>query len=453
MKAWLYAQAYPGARIAIIRDSYPALLDTTVVTFLDWLPDRVAGTYAKARRIFYLNTADPNKPAEILFRAGDDKDDINNVLSLDLAAAFFDEPQGGLALKSERTTREPGIDQELFRMVLSRVGRQKGFTPMSWMTGNPPSPSHWIAKAFGYSGKGQPENPHEDFKLRLVDKEENAHNLTPGYYERLHRLFGYGTPLARRFIDGEWIEYSDLQPFNASWINYYDHIPSEGMVVKIGVDPAISDDPRSSRSAFVAVGQCRGSDLRSHMLVLATEAGHWSAYEQADRILKMAKLYKARSIVVEDVAYQRSLGEIIDREMRQRGMMIAIELQKPDGDKLRRANAWSPFVEDGTVLFAPNQRDLIESMLAVPTDKAAWDLVDACGIAVRAFQPMLGERERIGPTADSANRSRIEAYVSQKHDFPTGMRRNKPANLKDKSPFFKRNQQRQGYTKLTGRTF
>lgn len=443
MKAWLYAQAFPGARIAIIRDSYPALLDTTVVTFLDWLPDRLAGTYAKARRTFYLNTSDPNKPAEILFRAGDDKDDVNNMLSLDLAAAMFDEPQGGLALKSERTTREPGIDQELFKMALSRVGRQKGFRPMAWLTGNPPSPNHWIAKQFGYNGKGAPTNPIQDFNLYLATKDENAHNLTPGYYDRLHRLFGYGTPLARRFIDGEWIEFSDLQPFNGSWINYYDHVPSEGLVVKIGVDPAISDDPRSSRSAFVAVGQCRGADLRGHMLVLATEAGHWSAFEQADRILKMAKNYKARSIVVEDVAFQRSLKEILEREMRSKGMMVAVELSKPDGDKLRRANAWSPFVEDGTILFAPNQKDLIESMLAIPNDKAAWDLVDACGIVVRSFVPMQGESERLIPlNSDAANRAK--GYAGDHHNNPS-----KPRPLSRKTPFIKN--RAAGYSRMSGR--
>jgi len=448
MKAWLYAQANPGARIAIIRDSYPALLDTTVVTFLDWLPDGVAGTYEKARRIFHLTTSDPNKPAEILFRAGDDKNDIKNVLSLDLAAAFFDEPQGGLALKSDRTTREPGLDRDFFRLVLSRVGRQKGYKPLSWMTGNPPSPSHWIAKLFNYSGVGFPIQTEENFKLYTVGPEENEHNLTAGYYERLHTLFGYGTPLARRFILGEWIEYSDLQPFNGSWINYYDHIPTEGMVVKVGVDPAISDDPRSSRSAFVAVGQCVGSDLRGHLLVLAADAGHWSAYEQADRILKMAKLYKARSIVVEDVAFQRSLKEILEREMRQRGMMIAVELQRPDGDKLRRAHRWSPFVEDGTVLFAPNQKDLIDSLMSVPSDKAAWDLVDATGIAITAFIPMLGERVSIGPTPGDALKDRIKAYNSPLH---LALRRNQPAHLKRKSPFTKKSHRRVGYTSLTGR--
>jgi phage terminase large subunit-like protein len=41
---------------------------------------------------------------------------------------------------------------------------------------------------------------------------------------------------------------------------------------------------------------------------------------------------------------------------------------KPDGDKLRRANAWSPLVEDRTVLFGPGQKELIDAMLAVPGD-------------------------------------------------------------------------------------
>lgn len=431
-KAWLYAQAHPGARIAIIRDSYPALLDTTLVTFLEWLSDGTAGTFAKARRIFSLNTSDPKRPAEILFRAGDDHDDVKNVLSLDLAAAYFDEWQGGLALKSERTTREPGISEDLFKMVLSRVGRQKGYPPMAWATGNPPSPSHWICKTLGYSGKGVPTNPYEDFKLYLSPQTENIGNLTPGYYDRLHRLFGYDTPLARRFIKGEFVEMSDLAPFHESWIQWYDHLPAEGMVVKIGVDPAISDDPRSSRSALVAAGQCRGSDYRGHILILGTQAGHWSAYEQANRILQMARQYKARSVVIEDVAFQRSLKEIVEREMRQQGLMVSVELAKPDGDKLRRANAWSPFVEDATILFHPSQKDLIDSLLAIPNNKAAWDLVDACGLAVRSFVPMQGESERIGVDPATVPANRAAGYATGLHkDTP------KPKPTRLRNPFTK----------------
>src|SRR5687767_6687470 len=96
MKTWLYAQAWPGARIAIIRDTYPNLIDTTQKSFFEWLPEGVAGTYMKSQRTFYLNTQDPQKPAEIIFRAMDQKDDVSNILSLDLAAAMIDEPQGGL---------------------------------------------------------------------------------------------------------------------------------------------------------------------------------------------------------------------------------------------------------------------------------------------------------------------------------------------------------------------
>ena len=35
------------ARFAVIRDTYPQLNDTTIRTFLHWLPDRVFGTYNK----------------------------------------------------------------------------------------------------------------------------------------------------------------------------------------------------------------------------------------------------------------------------------------------------------------------------------------------------------------------------------------------------------------------
>ncbi len=95
MKAWIYGQGWPGARIAVIRDSWPNLRDTTQKTFLEWFPEGPAGRYHRTTRTYWLRTE--GAPVEVIFRAMDDRADIANVLSLDLAAAWVDEPQGGLA--------------------------------------------------------------------------------------------------------------------------------------------------------------------------------------------------------------------------------------------------------------------------------------------------------------------------------------------------------------------
>lgn len=449
MKAWLYAQAWPGARIAIIRDTMPNLLDTTQKTFFEWLPEGVAGEYLRTRRTFYMRTVDPTKPAEIIFRSMDDKDDVSNVLSLDLAAAWIDEPQGGLALRGSRVTKEPGIDHELFLLILARIGRQKGYHGICWLTGNPPAPSHWIAKDFGYVGYGQPTNPYPDYHLYLGTQETNRSNLAVNYYERLERLFGRGTPLARRFLFGEWIEFDALNPFHRSWLKFWEKLPEQPMVVKIGFDPAISESDTASRSAMVVAGQCREGEQRGLVFVLHTDAGHWSVYQQVDHILRAAQKFNARQIRVEDVQYQRALKEILEKEIRGRGIHVAVELVRPEGDKMRRASAWSPFVEDGSVLLHTAQTDLIDCMLSVPGDKQAWDLVDAAGVCITGFTPMLRLQR---PMSTSTLQDRAAGYAVQTEQFQPTKR--KPRVLL-KNPFISKDRRARSYTAgpLAGRLF
>jgi len=424
MKTWLYAQAWPGARIAVIRDTYPNLLDTTQKTFFEWLPEGTAGSYVKSTRTFYMITGDPKRPAEIIFRAMDQKDDVTNVLSLDLAGAWIDEPQGGLNLTSSSVVKEPGIDHDLFLLLQARIGRQFGYHPMIWLTGNPPPPAHWIAKDFRYKGVGQPTNLDADFHLYLGTR-DNAVNLTPGYYERLERLFGRETPLARRFLNGEWIELAQLNPFHESWFRYYgpdeEEKQPDKLVIEMGFDPAISDKDTAAKSAIVVAGQCRAGLNRGRIYVLYANAGHWSVYEQVDEIIKAVQLFKARSVRIEDVAYQRALKEVLEHELRQRNVHVHVDLVKPDGDKLRRANSWSAWVENATVLFKRTQTALLDCLRSVPSDRTAWDLVDAAGICIRGFPALQAETERIIGAEYSTPR-RALGYASEL-DFGQGKRR------------------------------
>src|SRR3990167_275690 len=278
MKCWQYATDWPGAKIALIRSTWPALDDTTLRTFFEWFPDGVAGHYYKTKRIFSLYLGDDRPPAEILFRGLDSEDDIQKVLSLDLAAAAIDEPQGGIAIRRDGSVRlEPGINHDLFLAILARCGRQtnayvgrgeeiKRYLKMLWMGGNPPAPSHWVAKEFGYqpgaSGHDAPTNPRPRFRLYLGDQDTNRVNLPERYYEDLEDIYGVDTPMARRFIRGEWIEWAIENPFQADWLTYFgteqdpSPNPSE-LVVQIGFDPAISKKDTANRSALVVAGQMR----------------------------------------------------------------------------------------------------------------------------------------------------------------------------------------------------
>src|SRR5437879_4129558 len=120
------------------------------------------------------------------------------------------------------------------------------------------------------------------------------------------------------------------------------------MLIKVGFDPAISKADTACRSALVVAGQARSGRSRGRLFVLHAEAGHWTMREQIHHLLKAVRRWNVRTVRIEDVAYQRALGEVLDHEVRLSGLNLHVELVRPDGDKLRRANGWSSLVEDGT---------------------------------------------------------------------------------------------------------
>jgi len=404
-KGYLYAQEWPGSRGLIIRDTYRNLADTTMRTWFEWYPDGKAGSYHKTDKIFTIRTS--GQPSEVYFRAFDTPDDVKNALSLEVAWIFIDEPQGGPNLKSGS---DPGISKEVFEALVMRAGRQKGYPmKMLWMTGNPPSPSHWIAQFFDYTGTGQPRTDQHQRRLYLGTRADNQRNLVTNYYEDIEGIIGSSTPMARRFLFGEWIDFATEQPFRQEWIRRYPHddIPTPDlghMDIVMGVDPAISKKDTAAKTALVVIGQGRQGPAKGLRYVLDARAGHWSVDEQMTHIYQLARLWKVRRIRVETVAYQRALAQILELNRRIAGSQIAIEEVKPDGDKLRRANGWSGFVQSGFMVFSrlPGVDELIESMVRVPGDRSKWDLVDAAGIAMSGLELLTPDLSRIlQPTGDT----------------------------------------------------
>ena len=424
-KAYQYAQAFPGAKVAVIRDTWPNLRDTTQQSFFDWFPDGIAGHYHATEKRFELWTNRRARPSQILFRALDDAKDIKNVLSLELAAAWLDEPQGG---PTATGGNDPGIAADLFRSLFARVGRQAGYPlKMIWLTGNPPPPTHWIAEEFNYRGVGPAPEGDVRHKLYLVDRDENRANLHPTYYEDLEAVWGVNTPLARRFIKGEWIPFATMQPFHEEWFLEWRDTkdpadplalpPHDLMFVEGAVDPAISKNDAAASSAIYVAGQCQHGVNRGRIYTLFADKGHWSAYETVHRLIQVYRQYGLRRVSIEKVAYQAVLGEVLEYEARTAGVTIHVVLVPPDADKVRRANAWAPLVEQGRWLIAPGMMGLRRAMTAVPMDKTQWDLVDAAGYCVRAFPTLLPEAQRL-PGFEVSTSKVAKSYATRQSDHP-----------------------------------
>lgn len=164
-------QGIRKTRWVIVRNTYQQLKDTTLKTWLEWFPDGVAGKWREYDKTFFLKFGDVE--AEVLFRALDDPDDVNRLLSLELTGGFINE------------AREVPI--EIVTALRSRCGRypSKKEGGPTWhgiiMDTNPPSTDHWIYEKF------EVEKPEgwEIFKQPggLEPNAENRENLPPNYYE------------------------------------------------------------------------------------------------------------------------------------------------------------------------------------------------------------------------------------------------------------------------------
>lgn len=162
-------------RWAIVRSTYQQLKDTTLKSWLEWLPDGVAGRWRVTDKTFFLEFGDVK--AEVLFRALDDPEDVNQLLSLELTGAWVNE------------ARETPF--EIITALRSRLGRypSKKEGGPTWygllLDTNPPSTDHWIHEKF------EVEKPDgwEIFKQPggLTPEAENIENLPDGvqYYHSM----------------------------------------------------------------------------------------------------------------------------------------------------------------------------------------------------------------------------------------------------------------------------
>jgi hypothetical protein len=161
-------------RWAIIRNTYQQLKDTSLKTFHQWLPPIHFGEWRSTDHT-YLITKFPGAEIEVLFRALDRPDQVDNLLSLELTGAWVNE------------ARE--IPWTIIQALQGRVGRYPAAREggPTWfgifMDTNPPDNDSWWYKLFEET---KPENS-EIFKQPsgLSPEAENKSNLPIGYYENL----------------------------------------------------------------------------------------------------------------------------------------------------------------------------------------------------------------------------------------------------------------------------
>lgn len=218
------------SRFAVVRNTYRQLSDTSIKTWLDWLPDGVFGTYAKSDHNYFLSMPlDDNTVAtsEVLFRALDRPEHVSNLLSLELTGAWVNE------------ARE--VPWVVVKALQGRVGRYPAVRdggcvdPGIVLDSNPPPDDSWWYKLFEET---RPDNA-ELFKQPSgrSPEAENLQNLPPDYYT--NQMKGADPDFIRVYVDGLYGDVKDGKPVYPEYndgMHCADVEPVKGVPIKRGWD-------------------------------------------------------------------------------------------------------------------------------------------------------------------------------------------------------------------------
>lgn len=162
------------SRWVVVRNTYRELVDTTIQTFHDWIPEST-GIFLKKDMKFTIHRPLPDGTilhAEFLFRALDKPQDIKKLLSLEVTGGWINE------------ARE--VPKQIMDMLIGRLGRYPNSRDggPTWfgliLDTNPPDSDHWFYKLFEVKC---PEN-HALFHQPsgTSPEAENLKNLPANYY-------------------------------------------------------------------------------------------------------------------------------------------------------------------------------------------------------------------------------------------------------------------------------
>jgi hypothetical protein len=184
-----HTQQNPGARWAMVRDTWENLRDTTQLEFFEWFPKGVCGEYVGINKTWQWSIGEMR--GSVQWMGMDDEKDAAKLQSRALAAFGMDEPAPA--------AHSGGIAEYIFTTAMSRL-RQRG---INWYTAklavNNPDEAHWTYRRFA-----DPRKKNAGYRCWQTGEPENLQNLPEDYYTDLRDTYKDRPDLLDRFVDGKF---------------------------------------------------------------------------------------------------------------------------------------------------------------------------------------------------------------------------------------------------------
>lgn len=260
-------------KVAVIRNTYRELIDTTIETFRDWIPNHYRSWSAQdMKHTIRFNDGAHDIECEVLFRALDRPGDVKKLLSLELTFAWVNE------------ARE--VPKAVIDMLVGRLGRYPSMRDTGptwyglWMDTNPCDTDHWWYIQF------EEERPEEWTIFHQPSatgpNAENIKNLPDKYYSRLSA--GKKKAWKDVYVEGKYGFVQDGKPV---YPDYNDEIhtakdilePIPGLDVHVGLDFGLT--PAALFGQQTTTGQWRQIDE-----VVATRMGAKNFAKELGKLIR-----------------------------------------------------------------------------------------------------------------------------------------------------------------------
>jgi predicted phage terminase large subunit-like protein len=214
--------------------------------------------------------------------------------------------------------------------------------------------------------------------------------------------------------------------FKREWIRFYDSVNKNKLLIITSIDPAASDKESTGDPDYTSIVTTGVNPENGHIYVLDVVNQRLNPGETIDKLFWVYELYKPLTVLVESVAYQRTLKYWIEQKQRKLNTRFVVEdVPNARVSKIDRIRALQPFFADMMIHVRPFMDELQRQLLNFPAARGHDDVVDALSMHIKHWNDFLQRATQVKeeqllatPFSGSSILAELEGRVKKTSSYP-----------------------------------